>query len=635
MPAHMFRTLGSMEFLVDGDRVELGGVKRKLLLGAFLLHANQPLTTRKLFAALWESPPTSGMANLYTYLSALRRVLTVDGGAGAAPRSLLVREAGGHRLQVRTGEVDLLMFSKHARRGHELLAEGRLEEAAEQLGAADALWQGSPLEGLATARWMHAVIRRWEEARTTQLKDWIEARLMLGQHHMLTAELRAHLEIHPLSEALWGQLMLALYRSDRQGEALGAFTEARSRLASELGVEPSPPLRELHHAILTQSSTLDLEPPRSRLELHGPRTSRHEFRVPNQLPPDPVHFTGRKGEADRLSAALAEASEGADGQPAGLAVITGPPGSGKTSLALHVAHRVREHFPDGQLFLKLPGPGSGTGDVTRVLKDLLVMLGADRALIPVCVEQLSAHYRMRLADLRVLVVVDDVAGSEQVRHLLPGTAGSLVLATSRLRLTALDSTCTASLGPLSEEESLSLLSRLVGPGRLDADPRAARFIVGACEHLPLAIRIAGARIALRPDQPLSAFAERLLHSGSSLGEFVHDGLDLRASFNASFRALDPLAADAFSQLGRMGGEVVDVAAVAALTGRDQVEADHALEHLIAGNLLQPVRGVAGSRPAYRLSGLLGAYARELDVPPPAPRAARTAPPRRVATRIAH
>nr|QRW40806.1 SARP family transcriptional regulator [bacterium] len=610
MSSHLFRALGSTEFFVDGERVQLGGVKRKLILGAFLLRPNQPLSTHKLHAVLWESPPTSGMANLYTYLSELRRVLTV--GSGPASRTLLVRDPDGHRLEVETDEVDLLMFSEHARRGHELLARAEHEKAAEELGAADALWQGTPLEGLPSNGWMQAEVRRWEEARITQLKEWIDARLMLGRHQTLAAELRTYLELHPLAEALWGQLMLALYRSGRQGEALGTFTEARSRLRSELGVEPSVQLRELHHAILTQSPTLDLQPSRSRTEVTHP-SARPADRVPSQLPAAPEDLIGRDAETARLIEALTEPENGS--RNSRVAVITGPPGSGKTALALHVAHQVRHRFPDGQLFLALPGPGSDGRDTARVLRDVLLALGADRALLPEGLEQLAASFRMRLADTRVLVVVDDAGGSEQVSDLLPGTVGSAVLVTSRLQLPALYSAHTATLGPLPEEEALALLRRLVGAARLDAEPQAARFIAAACDFLPLAMRIAGARIALRSDQSLNAFAERFLYPGRKLGEFVHDGLDLRSAFEASYRALDPLAAETFVQLGRAGGRAVDVAAVAELTGRDRREADLALEQLIAGNLVRPVKGPGGSRSAYQLSGLLGAYAAELGLPP--------------------
>ncbi|MBB2748233.1 UNVERIFIED_ORG: DNA-binding SARP family transcriptional activator [Microbispora rosea subsp. rosea] len=616
-----FRVLGPLEVRLPGTAPRLGGPKPRMLLATLLLHANHTVGGDELAEVLWPGHrPRSTAANLRTYASALRAEL---GQAPARIRAL----GAGYAIELPPHELDLLLFDERVTAARECRARGRPDEAADLLARALALWQGVPLSDLPGSPLWDRRLERLAQARLRAAEDLVELLMAAGQYGEAVGELRALLADHPFREDLWRRLILALHWSGRQGEALQAFGTVREHLVTELGIEPGPELRRAHEAVLAG------EPP-SRV-------------VPRQLPPDLVDFTGRAVEVAALTRALA---------PGGVAVVTGPPGVGKTALAVRCAHAVREAYPHGQLFLSLGGttqpsdtaqpsdttqPSGSTqpGDTARpddtaqpddavspgggawspvepgeLLAEALRALGAAEPLPPT-VHERAALYRTLLAERPMLVVLDDAAGAAQVRPLLPG-GGSAVVVTGRRRITELPGAARIDLDVLPQVEALGLLTAIVGAERLEREPEEAAAIVRACGRLPLAIRVAGARLAARPGWSPAVLRRRLDDETVRLAELRAGDLEVRESFDRSYRLLPDDAARTFRALGLLGtrplpGWVVDAVL-------DRHRSDDVTDVLVDANLLRPVGTDPLGQPRYRLPDLLRVDARdkagEVDMP---------------------
>lgn len=557
----------------------LRGERQKTLLAVLLLNANQYVHVDVLVEALWpDLPPKSYASNLHTYVSRLRD--RIDG---------LVIENGppGYRLRVGPDELDLLVFRAATMAGQAAARAGDPAGASRHLRRALGQWRGPVLAGLHVPR-LDADAARLESERLAVFEDCVDAELTAGRHGELTGELRAMITEHPLRERLAAQLMIALHRAGLQGDSLEIYRRLRTTLIEELGVEPGAEVRRVHAAVL-------------RGEDPVPRPVPPPVWPLCQLPPDIADFAGRDAELAELTALL-------DGPGVPVAVLSGEPGAGKSALAVRAAHRLRAKFPDGQLFVPLAGASEARA-IGDVLADLLRALGVTGPAIPDDVQARSAVYRGRLTDRRVLVVLDDAADPDQVRALLPGTPGCAVLVTSRWRLSGLAGARRLALGPLSNAEAARLLEGLAGP-RVEAEPADAARIAAACDNLPLALRIAGSRLAIRPHLRLAQLADRLEDEVRRLDELTVRDLGVRGSIALSYQALRPLARRALRLIGRCRNLDLPAWAVTTLIG--DPAADEAVDELVEASLLEATGTDLAGEDRYRLHDLVRLYATELD-----------------------
>ncbi|MDX8032343.1 BTAD domain-containing putative transcriptional regulator [Lentzea sp. BCCO 10_0856] len=555
-----YRVLGPLEVLLDGEPVAVPAGRCHVLLAVLLLRANQFLPVDELIDRVWDGePPTADRAHK-TLQMVVRRLRVALGDADCVRT-----RPGGYQAAVEPDQLDLARFRALAGSG--------------DFGAASALWRGSVLANVPSERLHREEVPQLVNERLAVLERRIDAELAQGLSGELVAELRSLVAEHPLREPFWRHLMLALYRSGQQAEALTAYQDVRTRLAEELGVDPGPELQELHQQIL-------------RAEVAPGRRPQ----VPRQLPAGVRNYVGRDAELDLLDKA------------SGVTVVHGVGGVGKTALVLRWAREAREDFPDGDLYLNLRGfdPEGQPVDPAAAAEMLLVGLGVDE--IPAAAEARFALLRTTLVDQRLLLVLDNAASPRQVLPLLPGAAGVRVVITSRNQLRALVSQHDATaigLRQLEFEDARSLLAAVLGSARLDAEPEAAREIVERCAGLPLALRVFAERVARFPDIPLHEFATELHNERLDAFSDFYD-VDVRAVFSWSYRALDDESARMFRLLSVHPGQDFDVSAAAAIAGVSVAQARRLLERLVADALVQS-RGLG----RYCLHDLLGAYAAEL------------------------
>ncbi|NBE94027.1 tetratricopeptide repeat protein [Nonomuraea sp. KC401] len=532
-----FHVLGPLEVRSAGRPVRISGRKPRLLLATLLLDAGRVVGADQLVEVLWpHRPPRSAQANVRTYVSALRSELG---------RGHLRADGCGYAIDVADGALDLLAFEKLVDRG----------EYAQAL----ALWRGAPLCDLPGSPVWDRRLELLHQGRLRAAEALIDRRLERGDHDGAISELRGLLAEHPYREDLWRRLVLTLHRGGRKAEALRVYATVRGRLVDELGVEPGAELRGAYELILADDTL--------------PAT-------PRQLPPDLPDFTGR-------AAAMAELAG-----PFSVAVISGPPGAGKSALAVHAAHTLCPSFPDGQLYLELDGRDPGD-----LLAEALRALGVEAA--PPTVRERSALFRSLLAERPMLVVLDDARDAHQVRPLLPGN-GSAVIVTSRRRITELPGAVRIQLGRLGQEEALSLLGDIAGEDRVAREREAAQAIVAACEWLPLAVRNAGARLAGRPGWSLAVLRQRL--EDDCLGELR----DVRATLDHGYTRLPDEAARILGTLGRLGEPAQPGWVIEAALGRHG--AHDVTDLLVDVNLLDLVGTDPVGQPRYRVPGLIGGHA---------------------------
>ncbi|MET9227895.1 BTAD domain-containing putative transcriptional regulator [Lentzea sp. NPDC003310] len=548
-----YRLLGPLQIWRGGVELRLGGPRQRTLLAALALHANETVSFEHLSEAVWESPPAAPESNIRTYVAALRKLVQDD----------LVTVPGGYRLRVADDEVDVAVFSRLCAAGDEALKQGDHREAAARYEEALALWRGPALDGLTVGPRLEAELTLLQERRLTVAEQHARLSIELGQGERLIAELRRLTKQFPLREQLWLQLMHALQRANRPAEALQAFEDVRVLLADELGTDPGSELRELHARLLRGDQ------PRPAL---------------NTLPRDVADFTGRTIEIDRLTRAVTGKAAVV------ISAIDGMPGVGKTTLAVHLAHRLE--YPDGQLFIDLHAHTAGRAPVepTDALDVLLRALGIEE--IPVSLDERAAMWRGELSRRKLLVVLDNAVSADQVRPLLPGVPGSLVLVTSRARLVELEGTSTLTLDVLSEAEALQLFATIVGDER--GTDEAAREVVELCGRLPLAVRLAAGRLRSRPTWTTAHLATRLREGRLS---------ELDAVFALSFSQLPTGHQRLFGLLGLHHGTDFDVDQAAALGELDPLECDGMLEDLVDVHLLE-----SATLGRYRMHDLLRQYA---------------------------
>ncbi|NIJ10750.1 DNA-binding SARP family transcriptional activator [Saccharomonospora amisosensis] len=579
---------------VTGEQVRLRGQRQRALLAMLLCHEGELVPVDRLVEALWpETPPKSYASNLHTYVSRLRERL---GGID------IRHESRGYRLLAHPGDLDLRMFRLKAAEGRRAMREGDFATAVACLRHALAQWRGPAALADVHVPQLAALTAALDAERLTVLEDCLDAELDLGRHTEVVGELEGFLAEHPLRERAAAQLMLALRRGGRQADALAVYTRTRSRLVEELGVEPGAELRRAQAMVLSGDDEENRARSAATATAAATATTTTAPWPICQLPLDLNDFFGRRTELATITELLT-AGEGT----VPVTVVSGEPGSGKSALAARAAHRVRAAFPDGQLFVHLAG-ASAPRDPADVLADLLRALGVAGPTIPDDPQARAAAYRGRLTDRRVLVVLDDAASPEQVRPLLPGTPGCAVLVTSRFRFSGLDGAYRVPLGPFTDAESTALLERIVGKQRVTAEPAAAGRIAAACGNLPLALRIAGTRLAMRPNLRLSALADRLDDERNRLDELAVSDRQVRTSIALSYHALSPAARDAIRALALCGDISAPAWAIAVLIGRPG--ADAVIEELVEASLLAPISTDSTGEPRYRLHDLVRVFARE-------------------------
>ncbi|PSL04581.1 DNA-binding SARP family transcriptional activator [Haloactinopolyspora alba] len=579
-----FAVLGPLVVRHAGDDIRVSGRLQRTLLGVLLFHADAVVSRDALTDALWGARPGDrAEANLYLGVHRLRRKLPDPGRLTAEP--------GGYRLRVRPGELDVERFEVLLDEGHALLATDPAR-AVERIRAAADLWRGEPYTGLDVPA-LAVEAQRLTERRLGGLTDLYDAELTRGRHSAVVGELVEEVRRHPLHERLHALLMTALYRSGRQGDALAAYRRARHVLVEELGQEPGPELRDVERRILAG------EP----VEPTGEQPS---LPVPRQLPGAVSGFTGRGGPLVTLDRLLRDPLDGRTQLT--VATISGTGGVGKTALALEWAHRVRERFPDGQLYVDLhgfgPEPPRPSGDA---LAGFLRALGVGGASIPAETGERAAQFRTLVSGKQMLIVLDNAADAEHVRPLLPGGATCRVLVTSRdslVGLVARDGAHRILLDRLSRVDALALLEQLVGP-RVRAEPDAASELIDRCDCLPLAVRIAGELMNAHPDRPIAELAAEFADQRSALDVLDAGGDEataVRTVFSWSYRRLPPDVARAFRLLGLHPGYDLGLRACSALFGADPTATRSRLRALLRAHLLDEVAG------RYRMHDLLRAYA---------------------------
>lgn len=621
-----FAVLGPIRAWRGGEALSSGTPQQRALLAVLLLREGRTATAPELIDAIWgEDPPQQALATIRTYASRLRKILEPG---------LLVSESGGYAIRLPHPEAldlgiarALAADAEAARTGKAKAKEPAKAQAKAQAGDSTGkpapadkgdralartllaraldVWDGEPLAGVPGP---HAETERTRlaEWRLQLLETRLDLDLELGHHAEAVSELTALTAAHPLRERLRELLMLALYRSGRQAEALAVYADTRRLLADELGVDPRPELAELQQRILRADSEL------ARAEDPAPAAAPVHVR-PAQLPATVSDFTGRSSFVRDLGEILT----GAEGQVMAVSALAGIGGVGKTTLAVHVAHAARPHFPDGQLYVDLQGTEARPAEPEAVLGSFLRALGTPDSSIPDSPAERAALYRSTLDGRRVLVLLDNARDAAQVRPLLPGTAGCAALVTSRVRMAGLAGAHLVDLDVMSPDEALQLFTRIVGAERVGAERQAALDVVGACGFLPLAIRIAASRLAARRTWTVSVLAAKLADERRRLDELQAGDLAVKATFELGYGQLEPAQQRAFRLLGLPDGPDISLAAAAAVLDRPEHDTEDLLEALVDCSLLE---SAAPGR--YRFHDLVRLYARacaERDEQPPSAR----------------
>lgn len=532
--------LGPLRAWRDGEPLALGPVRRQTVLAALLLRDGAVVSHEQLLDGVWGAdPPASGTKVLASHVNPLRR--TLDRAGTRHTESVIRSGKGWYRFVLDDVRLDLTDLAELGDRALRTKASGDLAGAAGQLTDALALFQGEPLAHL-SGPFAAAERERLLERRRTLRLARLSCLVDLGRYGDALDDLARLPESDRYDESVLALRMRALYGCERQAEALHAYEDMRRRLADELGVDPGEELRRVYEAVLRQDdgTLLGSAAERQVVALQPPAPRRPV----NQLPGDTGQLVGREDELAVLT--------GPDPDDAvSVVAVDGPAGVGKTALVVRAAHRIRDRYPDGCLFVDLHAHSRERGRPApeRVLRRLLRSLGADGSEVPDDLDDLMTAWRAVTSPLRLLLVLDDAAGTRQIRPLLPAGPGSRVIVTGRQRLAGLDADRRVTLETLGPGEAASLLRHIVGRERTDQEPEATRELVRLCAGLPLALRIAGTRLQTRPAWTLAYLVERMADDEGRLGELSAGDRSVEAAFRLSYDQLPPEQRRGFRTLG--------------------------------------------------------------------------------------
>ncbi|MFI6031083.1 AfsR/SARP family transcriptional regulator [Amycolatopsis magusensis] len=562
------RVLGELEVVRDGLVVTPSQPKVRQLLALLAVNWNKVVRTEQLRAELWgTSPPPKASTTLQVYVSNIRRMLA--GEPRSASGTVVHRPRVGYALNLPEHTLDIARFTELARAGRGELDAGRLEEASAAFRGALEEWRGGPLCDLDPGEVLAPHVTRLRQERAAVLEQRIEVDLVLGRHLELIGELRVLVQEYPTHEGLHAKLMLALHRSGMRSEALSVFQRLRVSLIDQLGLEPSASTRRLHQELLDGEVKQDQPPGTGSV-----RRAKSWWHPPAQLLPDPVDVVGRDAERERIVGELRGTSK--------LTVVTvaGGPGVGTSTLCAHVANQVRESFPDGQVYADLLAHGSPG----EVLAGFLRAIRGPDCWLPASEQERADLFRSWTARHRMLVVLDNVAGAEQLDLLRPGGEGSAVLAGCRRRI-ADPAGVPVALRPLSGEDSVRLLGSMIGT-QVDREPGAAAELAELCGGLPAALIGAATRLALRPHWSISRVVHRLRAPGERLGELSAGRLDLLASVERTASLLDAEQSDAFQRFAGLFAPAVSVPEFARACLIGERLAESRLEQLVEAQLVE-------------------------------------------------
>ncbi|MFD6529732.1 BTAD domain-containing putative transcriptional regulator [Streptomyces sp. NPDC060184] len=600
-----FSLLGPLTVTSGGHALALGPLKQRAVLAMLLCHPNTPVSVDSLADTVWPGEaPRTARKNLQKYVWALRRLLCEAGRPGG-----LDLVPGGYLLRVSEEEADTLRFRALTAAGRESALGGDPDTATELLRRALDLWQGPPLAELADSEPLRAEADRLTDRYLSTYETWAETASALGRDAEVAEAVADVAELHPLRERLRAVQMVALHRAGRQSEALAVYETLRQMLARELGLPPSAAMEEAYRVVL--AGTLGAPAP------HG-ATAPRQAPARTLLPPDTPDHTGRREQL----AELGDAVRRGNGQ---VTAVVGPVGSGKSTLMVHLAHSLRAHFPDGRLLVDLSRADGTKQPLTAVLGELARAARLDRvtALLPDHPEQAAALWRDWFAEHRVLLLLENAPDEAAVRPLLPGTGAGAAVIASRSWLAGLSGVHRIAMPPLTVEESMELLGRIVGPARVRADRASARRIVEAGGLSPLAVRISGQRLAVLRHLPLSEYAARLSEPEAVMDELSAGDLAVRSRMADGWRTLTDLGRSALLRLGRLPlARPFTLGDAATALDCPEPAALRVLELLIdTGALVCPSTEVTAHAALYELPRLAHLYLRELGArgePPTAP-----------------
>ncbi|MGW0536602.1 BTAD domain-containing putative transcriptional regulator [Streptomyces sp. NPDC003032] len=594
-----FRLLGPIEVSVGGQALDLRGSRQRAVLARLLLARGRVVPVYDLARDVWSgNPPSSARTQVSICVAALRKLFR-DAGAN---EDVITTVAPGYQLASVSHWTDITEFTDRTEEGYELVRQGHTERAAERLHSALALWRGPAFADL-TCDFAELEGAHLAQQRMLAAEQLMVLRLELGEHRSLVGELTTLVRENPLREQLRACLMLAQHRSGQRAEALRTFREGRSLTIDELGLEPGADLRAVHEQILHDDPA-----PRPPLEATLPAMPRQKC-TPAQLPPGGSLFTGRRAELRRMDEVLAAAP---DGHTAPVCYVVGPPGTGKSALALNWGHRAAADFPDGRLHADLRGLADEVPEraAERVLRRFVRALGVPAEHLPAGTEECGALYRSLLADRRVLIVLDHAASYEQIAPLLPGGSRCRVIVTGSELLMDGGAAEALRLGGLTQEDAVRLLARSAGPGRVTADPVGTATLVGLCARLPVALRAAGSRLAAKPHWTVADLVERLADRGRLLDALSRGEPSVRACFDRALHSVPRELAERYSELGGITAAAFDVWTGAEALRLGVRDAEDVLERLVDLQLLEVAgRDTCGAL-RYRFPALLGLHAAE-------------------------
>lgn len=596
-----FRLLGPLEVDAGDKLLKLGSARQQVILAALLLNVNRVVPFDQLIEAVWDDAlPVTARAQVQTCISALRQKLSL-----ASADQAIKTHPVGYAISLPDSELDIALFQSLSSRGR-AIADHRPEEAVADLRDALKLWRGPAAAGI-DSKLVQALATRLNESRLSLIEDCIDLELRLGRHHDLTAELSELVVQHPLRERLRGQHILALYRSERQAEALASFRECREILMTELGVDPGEQLAMLELAVLSNDPALDLKTDTKWAPGWVHLASRP---VPRQLPAATADFVGRANVLDSLSGYLRATSGGAgDDMHPPVAALTGKGGVGKTAVALHVAHVVRDCYPDGTLYSQLQSVDGQSVNPLEVMGEFMRALGAAPAAVPQGPAERTAMYRSMLSDRRVLVFLDDVTSGDQVTPLIPGGPGCAVIITSRSPVPGLPGARYYEIDDLDEQTSVELLAKFIGEDRVRAEEEAARTLVRLCGCLPLALRIVAAKMAERPHWRIDQMVRRMTNEGRRLDELALNGVGIRSTIQVSYDNLPIEAQRLLRRLSILEATNFPGWVSAPLLDASIETASDLLDTLVAARLVE-VRVREDGPPRFRMHDLIRIFASE-------------------------